>query len=219
MGGLFEGGNETPGSLKVVIVCSLHFREEEYSNNGKFRRLKPSTVPTIFPHKPRYKVTDIKRLRRTITKTDLPPPKKRKSFSNIGFSLFEQDVPSGSASFNDISFLPVENDHKVAQEDPANIEEQKRNINRLHVKITRLNKVLKEKQETKKRRDPEERRARRTEAHAEKEKGFLEKDIIKDFSTFTDNPRHRDRKTGPLSSQIGDDVRNNCKLLTLTPSS
>lgn len=41
--------------------------------------------------------------------------------------------------------------------------------------------------ETKKRRDPEERRARQTEAHAEKEKGFLEKDIIKDFSTFTDN--------------------------------
>ncbi|KAJ4437015.1 hypothetical protein ANN_17147 [Periplaneta americana] len=47
--------------------------------------------------------------------------------------------------------------------------------------------------ETEKLRDPEERRARQTEAHAEKEKGFLEKDIIKDFSTFTDNVSGKSR--------------------------
>lgn len=63
------------------------------------------------------------------------------------FSLFEQDVPSSSTSVSDIFFLPVENDHKATQTDAVNIDEVKRNINRLRMKITRLNRALQEKQD------------------------------------------------------------------------
>ncbi|XP_069671122.1 oocyte zinc finger protein XlCOF6-like isoform X2 [Periplaneta americana] len=109
----FVPNSNSPSS----VVCSLHFKEEDYCNNGKFRRLKPNVVPTIFPNYSKYKVTGIKRPRRTITKTDLPPAKKRKSSSDVGFSVFKQDVPSSSAPVNDVFFLPVKSDHKDTQTD------------------------------------------------------------------------------------------------------
>ncbi|XP_067010640.2 peroxynitrite isomerase THAP4 isoform X2 [Anabrus simplex] len=60
-------------------VCSLHFKEHDYSFVGKSRRvLKKGSVPSVFPNSPSYKVTRTKSPRRKITRTARLSPKKCK---------------------------------------------------------------------------------------------------------------------------------------------
>lgn len=55
------------------LVCSLHFKDEDYKNTTKYKVLLPNAVPTVFPHYPAYMRRDISpKVRKQPQRNSLP---------------------------------------------------------------------------------------------------------------------------------------------------
>ncbi|KAL3186826.1 hypothetical protein MRX96_026790 [Rhipicephalus microplus] len=91
-----RGPNWTPRDTS--LVCSQHFRQQDYKTNAKIRLLLPNAVPTVFPPQPGKKAVPTARKRFTVNKNG--------TFQASGSSkraAAQQAVQNGDGSVKDES--------------------------------------------------------------------------------------------------------------------